>query len=108
MRARLGFAIALEASPDVLLVDEVMGVGDESFRRKSSARMKERMGSDQTVVFASHSPASIRQLCNRVVWIEEGVTRQEGATHEVVADYHAWTKTEATRSPYTPRDNLQA
>lgn len=108
MRARLGFAIALEASPDILLVDEVMGVGDESFRRKSSARMKERMGSDQTVVFVSHSPASIRQLCNRVVWIEDGMTRQEGPTHEVVAAYHAWTKTEATRIPPATRDSLQA
>jgi lipopolysaccharide transport system ATP-binding protein len=87
MRARLGFAVAMETSPDVLLVDEMLGVGDESFRKKSVRAMKAKMGSDQTVVFVSHQPQVIKELCSRVVWIDEGVTRMEGPVDQVLAEY---------------------
>jgi lipopolysaccharide transport system ATP-binding protein len=93
MRARLGFAVAMETSPDVLLVDEVLGVGDEAFRNKSVKAMKEKMGSNQTVVFVSHQPQIIKDLCSRVVWIEEGVTRMEGPTGDVLDAYAKWTQT---------------
>jgi lipopolysaccharide transport system ATP-binding protein len=92
MRARLGFAVAMETSPDILLVDEVLGVGDEAFRRKSVKAMKEKMGSNQTVVFVSHQPQIIKELCSRVVWIEEGVTRMEGETNDIMAEYEQWNK----------------
>lgn len=87
MRARLGFAVALEMSPDVLLVDEVLGVGDEAFREKSTASMKEKMLSGQTVVFVSHQPQILRQLCSTLVWVEQGVTRMVGPADEVLARY---------------------
>ena len=87
MRARLGFAVALQMSPDVLLVDEVLGVGDEAFREKSTAAMKEKMLSGQTVVFVSHQAPVLRELCSSLVWIEDGTTRMVGPTEEVLARY---------------------
>lgn len=93
MKARLGFAVAMEMSPDVLLVDEVLGVGDESFRKKSTAAMKEKMRSGQTVLFVSHNTHTIRELCSSVVWIENGVTRMAGNTNEVLAAYTEYINT---------------
>lgn len=87
MRARLGFAVALEVSPDILLVDEILGVGDESFRKKSTAAMKEKMRSGQTVVFVSHHATILRELCTSLVWIEDGATRMTGPPDEVLARY---------------------
>lgn len=90
MKARLGFAVAMELSPDVLLIDEVLGVGDESFRKKSSMLMKERMKSGQTVVFVSHQMDAVLNLCSTVVWIEHGATRMIGEPREVVKEYRKW------------------
>lgn len=90
MRARLGFAVAMEMSPDVLLIDEVLGVGDAAFRKKSMAAMREKFQAGQTIVFVSHTAATVKQLCNRAVWIEEGVTRMEGDAAEVVDAYEAY------------------
>ena len=92
MRARLGFAVAMEMSPDILLVDEVLGVGDEAFRNKSTAAMKAKMKSGQTVLFVSHNLPTIRELCSRVIWIEDGVTRMEGQTDYVLEHYLAHMK----------------
>ncbi len=89
MKARLGFAVALEADPDVMLIDEVLGVGDAAFRRKSAAAMRERIRSDRTVILVSHNPGMLRQLCDRVVWIEAGRTRMTGAPDEVLAAYES-------------------
>ncbi len=91
MKARLGLAVALQAEPDVLLVDEVTGVGDRQFRKKSFAAMRERIRArSSTVVFVSHNASHVRRLCNRAVWIEGGVTRMEGEVGEVVDAYEAW------------------
>lgn len=87
MKARLGFAVAFQADPDILLVDEVLGVGDAEFRRKSTAAMRQKIRSDKTVVIVSHSTSVIRELCNQVVWIEGGETRQIGPTEEVLKRY---------------------
>ncbi|MCF7980423.1 MAG: ABC transporter ATP-binding protein [Pseudomonadales bacterium] len=87
MRARLGFAIAVHMNPEVLLVDEILGVGDAEFREKSTAVMKERLGSEQTVVLVSHQANVIKNLCNRAVWIEDGVTKMEGDAKTVVSSY---------------------
>ncbi|MDX5372307.1 MAG: ABC transporter ATP-binding protein [Pseudomonadaceae bacterium] len=72
MRARLGFAVAIHADPDVLLIDEVLGVGDHNFKAKSHAAIKEKIRSNKTVVLVSHSMAAIRSLSDRVLWIEQG------------------------------------
>lgn len=88
MKARLGFSVALELNPDVLLIDEVLGVGDAEFRKKSMEVMKEKLLSDQTtIVLVSHSADTVKNLCNRAVWIEDGVTRMEGASKDVVTAY---------------------
>jgi len=87
MRARLGFAVALEMSPDVLLIDEVLGVGDEEFRKKSMRAMKEKILSNQTVVFVSHSLAHLRELCTRVAWLEHGTLQMAGDSKSVLDAY---------------------
>jgi len=87
MRARLGFAVAFEVDPDILLIDEVLGVGDTEFRRKSTQVMKERIKSDRTVVLVSHQVDVLRELCDRLVLIREGVTEMEGDVESVLARY---------------------
>ncbi|MFK7730425.1 MAG: ABC transporter ATP-binding protein [Pseudomonadales bacterium] len=87
MKARLGFSIALMIEPDILLIDEVLGVGDETFREKSAAILKDKMASDHTVILVSHNTHTVKKLCNRVIWIEDGKTRMMGDTHEVVDCY---------------------
>ena len=87
MRARLGFSVALEASPDILLIDEILGVGDASFRAKSTAAMKTIIVSDRTVVLVSHNHATMRELCDRIVWIENRSTCMEGSVDEVLSAY---------------------
>lgn len=90
MRARLGFAISFQMDPEILLVDEVLGVGDAAFREKSSNMMKRRIHSDRTVLLVSHNANTVRDLCTRAVWIEEGVTVAEGPTDEVMRDYQRY------------------
>lgn len=87
MQARLAFSVAIEMSPDILLVDEVLGVGDQSFQRKSSRVMLERMKSDQTFVFVSHDLQTVKKLCNRCLWIKDGKTVMEGETKEILREY---------------------
>jgi lipopolysaccharide transport system ATP-binding protein len=87
MRARLGFSIALEMHAELLLIDEVLGVGDGKFRKKAQAAMINKIGSDQTVVFVSHSMDHVRQLCNRVVWLHDGRIRHSGPTEQTVDKY---------------------
>ena len=97
MKARLGFSIAFQLDPDILLVDEVLGVGDEVFKQKSSKKMKEKIRSDKTVVMVSHSPGTINQLCDRAVWIEEGVSMAEGAAEDVLKEYHSFLKANSSQ-----------
>lgn len=72
MRARLGFALAMNSDPDILLIDEVLGVGDESFKYKSQQAMKEKIRSNKTVVLVSHSMDAVRDLSDRVLWMHGG------------------------------------
>ncbi len=92
MKARLGFAVALQATTDLLLIDEVIGVGDAAFRDKSIEAMKNRINSDLTVVLVSHIPQIISEVCNKVVWIEDGITRDEGRPDEILEKYHDFIK----------------
>lgn len=87
MRARLGFAVAMLMSPDILLVDEALGVGDAAFRAKSTAYMKEKMLSGQTVIFVSHQAQTIKSLCSRVMWLENGEVKMIGETETVISAY---------------------
>jgi lipopolysaccharide transport system ATP-binding protein len=87
MRARLGFSIAYHVEPDVILLDEVLGVGDEEFRIKSTEAMKKRIHSDKTVVLVSHSVPLLREVCNRLVWVEGGKSKAQGDVNTVLEQY---------------------
>lgn len=87
MRARLGFAVAYQVEPEVLLIDEVLSVGDEAFQKKSRTAMRSRMESNGTFVLVSHSVPTVRQLCNRVVWLDGGRVRGVGPVETVVPAY---------------------
>ena len=78
MSARLGFSIALQTNPDVVLIDEVLGVGDHAFLTKSQAAIKERFGPEVTVVLISHDSRVVCEMCDRDVWMEKGAILQEG------------------------------
>lgn len=87
MRARLGFSISTIISPDVLLVDEVLGVGDQHFRHKAERTMIEKIQSQQTVVLVSHSHHQIARLCDRALLIDEGISYASGDTSDVLQIY---------------------
>lgn len=87
MLARLAFSVATVVNPQILIVDEILSVGDESFQAKSRARMMELMSGGTTVLFVSHSLDQIREMCDRVVWLERGKVRMAGPTTEVCDRY---------------------
>lgn len=89
MRMRLSFATAIQINPDVLLIDEVLGVGDEQFRAKSKEEMKKLIKSNKTVVLVSHNIAVIRELCDTLIWIDDGGVRLNGDTPYVLEEYLA-------------------
>jgi len=91
MRARLGFTTALMTHVDVLLIDEVLGVGDADFRQKASKAMRDKVGGDQTVVLVSHMAEQVRQLCGRAVLLEEARVKAEGEVAEVLWVYQGQT-----------------
>lgn len=87
MRARLGFAIAYVSDPEVILIDEVLGVGDVDFRKKSTAAMHDRLRSNKTIVLVTHNLNSVLDLCDRVVWIEQGELIGIGTPADIVPEY---------------------
>jgi lipopolysaccharide transport system ATP-binding protein len=87
MGARLGFAVAMETEPEVLLIDEILGVGDARFATKSENAVREKFGGKHTVVLISHDAATIKKMCTRAVWIENGRTVLEGTVDAVTAAY---------------------
>jgi len=89
MRARLGFTTALLTHVDILLIDEVLSVGDADFRGKAQTAMRERITSEQTVVFVSHMADQVKSMCDRVIWLEKGSITLEGAPDVVVDAYQA-------------------
>lgn len=88
MKARLAFAVAFQINPDVLLVDEVAGVGDARFREISFAAIQERVRSkNNTVVFVSHNANHVRLMCNKAIWIEKGRVQAQGEVPDVLRKY---------------------
>jgi len=87
MKARLGFGVAFAADPDIILIDEVLGVGDREFRLKSTRAMKEKITSDKTVVVVSHNEPLSRETCDRLVWIEDWMVVATGDVDPILADY---------------------
>ena len=87
MLARLAFSIATLVQPEILIVDEILSVGDAQFQEKSKKRMLELMGGGTTVLFVSHSIEQIREMCNRVVWLERGLVKTAGKADEICKQY---------------------
>ena len=87
MEVRLGFSVAVHLEPDILLIDEVLSVGDEAFQRRCLERMDVLLSQGQTIVFVSHVLPDVRRLCKRVVYLARGRVRADGPTDEVVDLY---------------------
>ncbi len=89
MRARLAFAIATSARPDILMIDEALGVGDEEFQRRSHERMAEMLESAGSIFLVSHGMGNILEVCNRVVWLDQGEIVQDGDPETVAEAYQS-------------------
>jgi lipopolysaccharide transport system ATP-binding protein len=89
MQMRLAFAVAAHLEPDILLVDEVLAVGDLEFQKKCLGKMEEVSGSGRTILFVSHQMNQIRRLCKRALWLEGGEIYRSGPTAAVLAEYEA-------------------
>lgn len=89
MLMRLAFSIATVVQPEILIVDEILAVGDAAFQEKSKARMLELMSGGTTVLFVSHSLEQIREMCDRVIWLEHGQIKAIGATKKICDAYEA-------------------
>jgi len=87
MKARLGFSVATMVYPDILIVDEILSVGDYKFKQKCQARMAEMMAGGTTLLYVSHDIATVRNLCTHAIWIDKGVIRQMGEVQSVCDAY---------------------
>ena len=94
MVARLGFAVATDSQPDILIVDEVLAVGDEAFQAKCYKRIESYKAQGMTTLLVTHSSERIRAMCNRVAWLEGGKVKMLGITEEVVDDYVSMLQTQ--------------
>ncbi|MCA1590681.1 MAG: polysaccharide ABC transporter ATP-binding protein, partial [Acidobacteria bacterium] len=98
MYMRLAFSVAAHLDPDVLIVDEVLAVGDVSFQRKCLSKMRDAGRSGRTVLFVSHDMQSISRICSRVIWFKNGRIERDGASKEIISAYlHEQTKTGAEK-----------
>ena len=102
MGARLRFAISTAAAPDVLMIDEALATGDADFRAKSAQRISEIREQAGTVFLVSHSNSSIRQICNRVLWMDQGELVMDGSTEEVMSAYEETLPKKGKRKPPAP------
>lgn len=87
MIARLGFSIAVSIDPEILLIDEVLGVGDEDFKQKSQEKMRELMTKARVIIVATHNMNFVRDFCHRAIWLEKGHIQYMGPAEEAVEQY---------------------
>lgn len=92
MRSRLAFSIACNIKPDVLLIDEILSVGDEEFKIKSSRKIKELIKGNRTVILVSHNLKTIEELCDRVIWLHEGEVKKFDSSSTIIKEYKAFVK----------------
>ena len=97
MMMRLGFSVATAFQPDILLIDEVLAVGDQTFQDRCLRRIKDIQENGATIVLVSHDLGSVQKLCQRAIWLSDGVARVDGTTEEVASHYleAAWTQEQA-------------
>ncbi len=87
MYMRLAFSVAINVDADILLIDEILAVGDQHFQDKCFAKLEELKKSDKTIVIVSHSLGSVKKLCDRAIWLYNGEIRKDGDTKEVIDEY---------------------
>ena len=87
MYMRLAFAVAINVDADILLVDEVLAVGDQHFQEKCIAKMKELKEQGKTMVFVTHSLGTVKDFCNRAIWLNQGVVKMDGDPDSVIEEY---------------------
>jgi lipopolysaccharide transport system ATP-binding protein len=87
MFVRLAFSVAVHLTPEILLLDEVLSVGDAGFQEKSLKKMRELLGSGATIIMVSHNAQAIRDICKRAIWLEKGMIQQDGASASVTEKY---------------------
>jgi len=90
MKSRIAFSIACLVNPDILILDEVLSVGDGAFRKKSEAKMKEIIGQGATTILVSHSLEQVRNMCNKVLWLDKGKQIAFGEAKEVCDQYQRY------------------
>jgi lipopolysaccharide transport system ATP-binding protein len=100
---RLGFAVATCVVPDLLITDEVLAVGDESFQRKCIAWMETYLANGGTLLLCSHGMYHVQKLCSRALWIHEGRLHRSGAATDVTREYLAWHEERVPRAPELPK-----
>ncbi|MGO5062510.1 ABC transporter ATP-binding protein [Lawsonibacter sp. LCP25S3_F5] len=90
MKSRLAFSIASLVNPDILILDEVLSVGDGAFKKKSEAKMKEIIAGGATTILVSHSLEQVREMCNKVLWLDKGKQVAFGGTKEICDEYQKY------------------
>lgn len=91
MRLRLGFAVAAHLNPEILIVDEVLAVGDDDFRRKSMGKMQDVANDGRTVLYVSHAMRTVQQLCTRAIYLQKGMLMMDGTPDEIINTYQKQT-----------------
>ncbi|MDG4596950.1 MAG: ABC transporter ATP-binding protein [Candidatus Contendobacter sp.] len=87
MVARLGFAVATDVQPDILVIDEILSVGDVEFQKKSAQRILQYSNNGSTILVVSHNPSAIKQLCNDVIWLQHGLIKMRGSVDDIINYY---------------------
>ena len=99
MKSRLGFAIATCIKPDILIADEVLSAGDQAFRKKCEVRIAELLSGGTTLLYVSHSAASVKKLCNKILWLDHGEVKMCGDAEEIMDAYEATLAKTAPKKP---------
>lgn len=92
MRARLHFSIATAVNPKILLIDEALAVGDQAFKRRSNARIREMLEQAGTLLLVSHSSKDVLEMCRRAIWLEKGKIRADGKPKQVIERYERFSR----------------
>jgi ABC-type polysaccharide/polyol phosphate transport system ATPase subunit len=108
MLARLGFAIAVRIEPEILIIDEVLGVGDETFKDKCQCKIQELIGRAKAILIVSHAARFIQKFATRVMWLSEGRIKMLGDPDEVVTAYMAWANERKAKRTVSMDDSLRA
>jgi ABC-type polysaccharide/polyol phosphate transport system ATPase subunit len=108
MYMRLGFSVAISVDPDILIIDEVLAVGDEAFQRKCLERIDQFRRQGKTIIIVSHSNEAIERLCDRAVWLDHGVVRAQGPVHAAIQAYVAELRDRDEKAREGPEDGQPA